>query len=680
MQIQNFNCMNIGNYTPCSSKFNSLATNKNDTFTLSFTGLKKSDFQGVELAAVERFKAPVQNFKTKENFNVWAKNKIENDYLNKDYSARTPEITAQRKAMIDDWHNYLTQDGSMYSKNPAWELLIMASITKDLKSGSNKIPPVLNAGALAATVSRMQELYSEKPGVQLNFSKIYNEKLQEMYTFLEEESSDNSSPEKGVWIKIPSKEHDAEHFSENVDKLKALSHPCWCTKSTNAEPYLSEGDFHIYMTDGKPKVGIRFKGDSIEEIQGPRNNSMIPVLYAREIENYTRENLYKGKEEEIQNAVRGEEKFEKIKQELADAIENKDFVTILNHPAFNCGAKKTENEHLEIERYIPHNIPFSLSDLGIKEDELFDNIEKINSAVDLIGCDVTRFKNLKEVKGNLSLTFSRVQGTGSLEKVGGDFDFDSQKTSIDENLVRIDGEINDTGGEYDSYDKDTILLYNRFKKAKNKREVLDILGFKTKTLPDGSYSISGYTEEERSNYCALKEFYGDVPEVKNMTEDDLLSDVTVVRGDVHLSGSELKSLGKISKIGGNLTVSTSELEDFGELEYVRGDVNCENSKIETLGKIKRIDGNLRARNSLLKSLSNLRLVKGNVDIGGTRVLQTMYLKEVGGDLIMDNTNIKRIDKPLKSVGGHIYTDSYTAELLDEQFWERGLWEKVKLTN
>ena len=75
------------------------------------------------------------------------------------------------------------------------------------------------------------------------------------------------------------KENDPENFEANVEKLKTLSHKNWCTKSFNAEPYLSQGDFHVYLENGEPKLGIRFIGSKIQEIQGEQNNGQIPLKY-----------------------------------------------------------------------------------------------------------------------------------------------------------------------------------------------------------------------------------------------------------------------------------------------------------------------------------------------------------------------------------------------------------------
>ncbi len=60
---------------------------------------------------------------------------------------------------------------------------------------------------------------------------------------------------------LTSKQNDPVHFSSNVEKLKSLSHKSRCTKSYNAEPYLSKGDFHIYIENDEPKLGVRFEND-----------------------------------------------------------------------------------------------------------------------------------------------------------------------------------------------------------------------------------------------------------------------------------------------------------------------------------------------------------------------------------------------------------------------------------
>ena len=68
-----------------------------------------------------------------------------------------------------------------------------------------------------------------------------------------------------------------EGFLDNIEKVKLLSKDTWCTKKWHyAESYLKSGDFHFYLEKGKPKLGLRFAGSEIQEVQGEKNNSLIP--------------------------------------------------------------------------------------------------------------------------------------------------------------------------------------------------------------------------------------------------------------------------------------------------------------------------------------------------------------------------------------------------------------------
>ena len=51
----------------------------------------------------------------------------------------------------------------------------------------------------------------------------------------------------------------------------------------NAQPYLGYGDFHIFIDNGNPKLGVRFEESMIHEIIGEDNNGKIPVEYLDEI-------------------------------------------------------------------------------------------------------------------------------------------------------------------------------------------------------------------------------------------------------------------------------------------------------------------------------------------------------------------------------------------------------------
>ncbi len=310
----------------------------------------------------------------------------------------------------------MSDENGAYFKNKPLQLLIFTAVTNGLKENSDKIPPVLNGGALANTITYMEEVLSKNPKAKLNFSKIYNEKLHEIYISIDNDSYGKN----GIWVAISSYEHDRQNFNSNVEKLKALSHPNWCTASTQAEPYLKKGDFHIYMVDGKPKVGIRFEGDNIVEIQGQRNNSRIPLLYSKEIKDYTQKNSLKGMEDSIQSAIETAEQYAPLRDELKPLIQNKDYLAIFNHPEFNCNAEMLDSGNLKIKSFISQDLEF----FGINPNELMDAVEIVGGDLRLDASNIVRFKNLKEVNGNLDLSNSSIKNMGSLQKVNGTLKLD----------------------------------------------------------------------------------------------------------------------------------------------------------------------------------------------------------------------------------------------------------------
>ena len=81
------------------------------------------------------------------------------------------------------------------------------------------------------------------------------------------------------WVVIPSLKNGSENFEKNVEKLKMLSYRTWCTKTSQAEKYLKNGDFHIFMKNGEPKLCLKFFKNSIVEIQGEKNDNIIPIEY-----------------------------------------------------------------------------------------------------------------------------------------------------------------------------------------------------------------------------------------------------------------------------------------------------------------------------------------------------------------------------------------------------------------
>ena len=421
------------NRQSCKIKYNNLSPLKQDT--VSFGAMKKQEFSGIDRVCVDKFKAPIEKFNTNDDLQDWAGKKLQT-ILTTDYEGRREETKIQRKALIKEWGDYLTKENDAYNNTAG--LLVMSAITKDLDPNNDELPPCLNKGVLADVMSKVDN------GENINILKDYKTKLRNQYF----EETDTGEVGK-KWIEIPSKEHDPENFEKNVDKLKTLSHKNWCTHSFNAEPYLSEGDFHILLDNGKPRLGVRFVGESIQEIQGAQNNSEIPLDYFDDANEHVKSNDYKLEpkaKNELECAEIINEELKTAKEELKPAIENNDIPKILGF--FNIETDVDDKGMCTISHYNLAKTGRVIKpvDLGVNENKIFKNIKHIKGDINLYKSTLTDIGALEDVGGDVFLKFSQINDLGNLKIIGGDVKFNDKIKSL-KNLERVGGNIDFTNSE-----------------------------------------------------------------------------------------------------------------------------------------------------------------------------------------------------------------------------------------
>ena len=272
-----------------------------DTFTPSFTGLKKSMFNGINFAVVEKFKSPIEKFHSLEDFEAWSGEQYYNLCM-KDFGGRTGAVKHKRQDMICDWDQALSNNN--YTN--AEKLLIMNGITKDLGQKDENICPAFNRQILSKTLKELKTELEQDKKLQFDFGKMYRKNLVDMYT---KHSSAGANESK--WIILPSKDNDPIHFKENVEKLQSISTHEMCTKFTGAEFHLSNGDIHVYMENGKPKVLLRLNEGVVQEINGEHNDYRIP----KECVELTKKYLY---ENELVTTEKADEMLKKSMLETPD--------------------------------------------------------------------------------------------------------------------------------------------------------------------------------------------------------------------------------------------------------------------------------------------------------------------------------------------------------------------------
>ena len=449
-KINNIRLFNKNNNSNNNNYYRNLYSLKFDT--VSFGAMKKSEFKGIDLLVVNKFQAPIEKFNSNEDFQNWCEEKT-GVIKGKDYSARQNEATVQRNKILQEWFNYVQNENSAYKS--AHELLILDGITKELSSKTDTLPPVLNKAILAQTMAEIQNNSKINPNMQVNFLKIYKTNLQK--SILETTDDEGNSTYTG-WVKIPSFKNDPENFDENVEKLKLLSHHSWCTKTFNAEPYLKEGDFHIYLEEGKPKIGVRFNEDTAEEIQGKSNNSEIPLKYFDIVQEHLKdEKIGMSVEAEFKRCLEVREKVEKIKKDFPSGIENASAEDIFTY--FNIDVQKNKDGALVISEYRQPEYELTYEDLGIDEGKLLGSVKRITGNADFSDSKIEKLKNLeiidgdayfshsdilnlgdlKLIKGNAYFMFSKVRHLGNLEHIKENANFLYSKVEDLGNLRKIEG-------------------------------------------------------------------------------------------------------------------------------------------------------------------------------------------------------------------------------------------------
>ena len=522
--------------------------------SVSFTGMKKNQFKGVDALVVEKYKAPIEKFRTADYLYEWADEECEKIY-DKDFYGRSVETMAQRVAMLDEWKDYLENENQEYSSTE--KLLILKGVTKELKPDNDNIPLVLNKGVLANTIYELKQDLKTNPKLNFDFAKTYTNKLREFYMG-DTEVQDGETK----WVIIPSKKNDSENFDSNVEKLKTLSHNSWCTKSNNAEPYLSQGDFHIYLENGKPKLGVRFEDDRIIEIQGEKNNTKIPVKYLDEFNSHIEGKQYSLSDtakREIQDAKKLKVKIDLIKKDIEPAIKDNDYKKIFEH--FDIGVKVLEDGSFELSHFDePKDITFE--DLGINENNLFKNVSRIKGDAKFCRSTMTDLRDLKEIEGNADFSFSKFKTLGGLKKIGGNADF-----SYSFNLEDL-GNVEEIGGDLNLNSCNKLKEFNKLKR------------------------IGGNAKFHMS----LLENIGSLEEIG---------------GDFKCEYG-IKNLGNLKRIGGNADFSCAKIKSLNNLERIDGDANFELAEIETLNKLKFIGGNAKFTAAEIDDYGALKNIKGHI--------------------------------------------------------------------
>jgi hypothetical protein len=163
------------------------------------------------------------------------------------------------------------------------------------------------------------------------------------------------------------------------------------------------------------------------------------------------------------------------------------------------------------------------------------------------------------------------------------------------------------------------------------------------------------TYNRKNKYDGIKiEGDLDLSELDVKDIEKILNEVVIVIGDLYLSSTGIKSLGKLESVRGYLNLKNTPIKSLGKLESVGGYLNLENCKnLTSLGKLESVGGYLDLSNTQIESLGNLTYVGNGLFLSDTQIKSLGNLESVGGYLDLSKTQIESLGN-LKSVGNALY--------------------------
>ena len=320
-----------------------------------------------------------------------------------------------RKDGVDAWYKFLKEE-SNYKDDVFVHLLVMDGITKEFKSNNAVTPPSVSHEAFEATYNALLESSSS-----VSFSKIYAQqtKTRAIKEFGGEKVSLNGV--EGQWVTIPRSKKGEPNYDEHIAMVQALSQgSSWCLRFENAHNYLQKGNLHFFIDkDGNAQNAINETDGNITQIQKRYDqDSTVPVPYAEVIAKFVDEKDFSGHEHQIETALKAKPEFDELKIKLGELQAKEDYLGMFK--LLGITVTEASDGTYIIDKYKPKvTSQYTLSDLGVNENKLMQNVTTIKSTVNLEGSKLTALPKLRVIHGSLSFGDNRVSDLRNLEKIGG---------------------------------------------------------------------------------------------------------------------------------------------------------------------------------------------------------------------------------------------------------------------
>lgn len=193
-------------------------------------------------------------------------------------------VTDMRNDNIQMFRVYMERDNVDMGLDIFWRDYVMSYVMSAFRPDYPNTGQAFNSQALSLVYAEVAQ------GKAPNFDKVYEKALLEVTKRLLVLGDASNG-----WRKIPMTAETDPTFDRAVADMQSISHREWCTRTFNANPYVQQGDFFVYIKNDKPLLAIRVAYDNsqVYEIQGPKNNREIPPEHVHHVNEILATNLIK---------------------------------------------------------------------------------------------------------------------------------------------------------------------------------------------------------------------------------------------------------------------------------------------------------------------------------------------------------------------------------------------------
>ena len=354
---------------------------------------------GTERLVLGKFKDKLdpEIWQSKEAFHNWAEQKLEDmtdwekhpEYKSVDF----PNYNTPRQNRLREWVDFLKSDESGVKDDVFAQILFLDGIIKEMKPDNAYTPPAISREIRKKAIEKYGTPTVSEDGTE------------------------------GTWVKIPQSKRGEPLYDEHVAMVQSLAEgSAWCLRFENAHGYLQQGDIHFFVdANGNSQIAIDVLPDGkIYEMQRRyKQDGTVPVPYVVPIAKYIEENGFTGRENQIKEALNAKPEFDRRKSEYTKMLEEGNAQGIFKELGINVSVKEDGTYLIDSYTAFVPNTKYTLFDLGINEDKLFENISEIKYGMNLDGSALKSAPKLKKVGYTISFGDNKANDLSGLEEING---------------------------------------------------------------------------------------------------------------------------------------------------------------------------------------------------------------------------------------------------------------------